>query len=40
MKLANVSGRAALVTAEGTVVDVDRASSGAFGADITDVYER
>lgn len=40
MKLANVSGRAALVTVEGTVVDVDRASSGAFGADITDVYER
>ena len=40
MKLANVSGRAALITADGTAVDIERASDGVFGPDLPSVYER
>ncbi|KIC70127.1 fumarylacetoacetate hydrolase family protein [Kocuria rhizophila] len=40
MKIANVSGRAALITADGRAVDIERASYGAYGPDLPSVYER
>lgn len=40
MKIANVSGRAALITPEGRAVDVERASDGAFGPELPGLYER
>ncbi|WP_059007599.1 fumarylacetoacetate hydrolase family protein [Streptomyces specialis] len=40
MRIANVSGRLALLRADGTAVDVERASGGLFGADPQVVYER
>ena len=39
MKLANLAGRAAIVTAAGAV-DVERASSGRFGPDVQALYDR
>ncbi|MCQ1955628.1 fumarylacetoacetate hydrolase family protein [Arthrobacter sp. zg-Y826] len=39
MRIANLNGRASLVT-EGGAVDIAKASDGAFGPDPMDVYER
>ena len=38
MKLANVDGRAVLVTADNAGLDVERASNGKFGPDLASVY--
>lgn len=38
MRLANISGRAALVVGEGRAVDVERASGGRFGPDLQALY--
>lgn len=40
MRIANVSGRLALLAADGTAVDVEQASGGRFGADPQAVYAR
>ncbi|WP_326596620.1 fumarylacetoacetate hydrolase family protein [Streptomyces sp. NBC_01803] len=40
MRIANVSGRLALLAPDGTAVDVERASGGLFGADPQAVYAR
>lgn len=40
MKLANVDGRAVLVTADGEGVDVAKASGSAFGPDLPGIYSR
>jgi 2-keto-4-pentenoate hydratase/2-oxohepta-3-ene-1,7-dioic acid hydratase in catechol pathway len=39
MRLANVDGRAVLLTADGTGIDVEEASEGKFGPDPRSVYE-
>ena len=39
MKLANVNGRAALLTAEDRGIDVAKASDGRFGPDLSHVYD-
>ncbi|WP_328605908.1 fumarylacetoacetate hydrolase family protein [Amycolatopsis sp. NBC_00345] len=39
MKLANVDGRAVLLTADDTGIDVETASGGKFGPDLASVYE-
>ncbi|MEV7551911.1 fumarylacetoacetate hydrolase family protein [Amycolatopsis sp. NPDC089917] len=39
MKLANVDGRAVLLTADDTGIDVETASGGEFGPDLPTVYE-
>ena len=39
MKLANLAGRAVIVTDAGAV-DVERASGGAFGPDVQALYDR
>jgi 2-keto-4-pentenoate hydratase/2-oxohepta-3-ene-1,7-dioic acid hydratase in catechol pathway len=38
VRLANISGRAALVVGEGRAVDVERASGGRFGPDLQALY--
>jgi hypothetical protein len=41
VRIANLSGRLVLVTADGTgAVDVERASDGRFGPDAQPVYDR
>lgn len=39
MKLANIDGRAALLVATGSAVDVHKASDGRFGPDLASVYD-
>ena len=39
MKLANLDGRAALIAADGSAVDVHKISDGAFGPDLQPIYE-
>ncbi len=39
MKLANLDGRAVIVTADGSGIDVERASSGSFGPQLQDLYQ-
>lgn len=39
MKLANLDGRAVIVTADGSGVDVERASNGSFGPDLPGIYQ-
>ena len=39
MKLANVDGRAVLLTADDTGLDIERATDGKFGPDVASIYE-